>query len=84
MSDTLSETTARLTFQLAPTDHVEFERCFQGKLVPILEKVGLPVSKLVGRDTVGNVFSKLLTVDTPADVQRYRQLPIRTKDGRKC
>jgi ligand-binding sensor domain-containing protein/nitrogen-specific signal transduction histidine kinase len=73
MPETLPETTARISFHLSPDDHEEFERCFRYKLVPILEKVGLRVSTKTGRQTVGSVFSKLLTADTPLDVLRFRE-----------
>ena len=63
-------TLARLSFWVPPERMAEFEAAYRDKVVPILRKHGLAESLQRGRVTVDSVFSRLIRLKTPADLEK--------------
>jgi hypothetical protein len=59
-------TLARLSFWVPPERTSEFERVYEGEIVPLVTRYGLAISTRHGRPTIEKVFSRVLEADSPA------------------
>lgn len=64
----------RLSFWIPSDRRDEFEKKYQEEAVPVLREMGLVEAGAHGRETVGEVFSRLFEVVSPAEVEEMRRV----------